>query len=241
MSNLPKLTPRLKAVADLVRPGGVIADIGTDHAYLPVYLTKSGCNPKAFACDIKKGPLERAKKTIAAYDAAEYVSPVLCDGLSGVAYADDIILAGMGGELIANILAQCEFVKDPRVHLILQPMTAIPQLRSYLCLAGFEIKNEMVVKEYPKLYLIIEASYTGLTFRPDDYFCLTGLLPRTGGPLARLYLLREAAKLKKIAEGLRVSAERSEESANFEAMADRIAQAAEKLSCADQSDRGESS
>jgi len=239
MSNLPKLTPRLKTVAGMVRPGGIIADIGTDHAYLPVYLVKSGLNPKVLACDISEGPLERAKKTVLDYGAQDKVGLMLCDGLDGVDYADDIVIAGMGGELIAKILCRCAFVRDFRVALVLQPMTAVPELRSFLCKSGFEIKKESVAQEGTKLYVVMAVAFTGKINEPDEYFCLTGLLPQSCGELEREYLLREADKLRTKSLGLRKSRHRKAEADTVEALAEKIEIAARILERNVENDKSE--
>ena len=239
MNSLPRLTPRLAAVADMVRRGGVVADIGTDHAYLPVYLVKSGLNPSACACDINEGPLERAKKTIRAYDAQEQVSVLLCDGLDGVEFANDIVIAGMGGEMIAKILGRCQFIKNPDVALVLQPMTAVQELRKFLCLSGFEIKKEQIAKENTKFYVVMAVAFTGKAFAPDELFCLTGLLPQSGGVLERDYLLREAGKLKIIAQGLAASAHRQAQANSFEILADKVKQIALTCMRSDANDKSE--
>lgn len=219
---IPKLTPRLAAVAGLVRPGATVADIGTDHAYLPVYLVNAGICPSAVACDVRRGPLMRAQMTVAAYGAGGKIKLMQCDGLSGVPRADDVVIAGMGGELIANILAPCAFIKDPTVSLTLQPMTSAPELRSFLCVSGFEIKKEIAAREGDRLYIVMTAVYTGSTFRPDRLFCLTGLLPGSRGQNERDYLLREARRLEKISQGLGNSALHSGEAVEYRSLARKI-------------------
>ena len=98
------LSPRLKTAADMVRKGVVAADIGTDHAYLPSYLVLSGICPRALACDLRKGPLENAAETLEHWNIADKITLRLSDGLDELSAgeADDIIMAGMGGILIAK-------------------------------------------------------------------------------------------------------------------------------------------
>jgi tRNA (adenine22-N1)-methyltransferase len=219
---VPALGARLSAVAGAVRPGVTVADVGTDHAYLAVYLVNSGKNPLVTACDLRRGPLVRAQATVSACGAGDRVKLVRCDGLAGIAYADDVVIAGMGGELIANILAPCAFIKDPGVSLVLQPMTSAPELRDYLCLAGFAIKCERAAREGDKLYIIMTASYTGNTFRPDALFRMTGLLAKDPGENEKAVLLREAGKLRKAAAGLRQSVSRAAEADGKEKLARQI-------------------
>ena len=115
------LDPRLLCVAKHIRRGSVLADIGTDHARLPVYLVEQGICPRAIASDLRRGPAEAARKTIRAAGLSETIEVRLGDGLTTVAAgeAGDIAIAGMGGETIAAILDACPWLQDPRYHLCL--------------------------------------------------------------------------------------------------------------------------
>ena len=152
-----ELTPRLRAVAELVPDGAAIADIGTDHAYLPVWLLLEGKITRAIAADLREGPLARAKLTAKEYDCNENITFRLCDGLSGIApeEADTIVIAGMGGETIAAILEQAAWTKDESYTLILQPMSAQNDLRRWLWQQGYGIRNEQIIREGDKLYNIL--------------------------------------------------------------------------------------
>ena len=160
--NPPKLSPRLLAAAGFVRPMAVVADIGTDHAYLPIYLCKSGHIRAAVASDINEGPVQRAKINIASHSLAKKIAVCHTDGLSGIeAYSPtDIIICGMGGELIAEIISKAEWTKNKNIRLILQPMTHADKLRKYLCDEGYLIIDEALAKE-EKVYQIICAEYRG--------------------------------------------------------------------------------
>lgn len=207
-NNLPNLTPRLKTVMNFVRPGRTVADIGTDHAYLPVFLVNSGISPNAVASDVKEGPLSRAKLTAKNYRAAEKIKFLLSDGLDKIkeSEADEIIIAGMGGELISEIISKCEWIKNPQKHLILQPMTAQEQLRSFLCQNGFAIEKESaaVEKHGKKCYLIMSVFYDGKVREADEFYCLTGEL-KSGGENERAYLNRTVTALLKKANGISMS------------------------------------
>ncbi|MDR3645372.1 MAG: class I SAM-dependent methyltransferase, partial [Clostridia bacterium] len=172
MKDLPPLTPRLRAVASLVREGVNVADIGTDHAYLAVWLVRSGGCGRCIACDVNAGPLERARETLRAYGAQDRVELRLADGLDAVRAqeADDVVIAGMGGELIAEIIARCGWLRESSKHLVLQPMTAQPELRRALCRSGFEIVREGAAREGAKLYVVISAVFTGRVSEPDELF-----------------------------------------------------------------------
>ena len=158
-----ELTPRLRAVADLVPEGAALADIGTDHAYLPVCLLLGGKISCAIAADLRPGPLNRAKLTAKEYDCSENLDFRLCDGLSAIApgEVDTIVIAGMGGETIASILQAAPWTKSAEYTLILQPMSAQNDLRAWLWRSGYSIDQEQIICEGNKLYNIMIISYGG--------------------------------------------------------------------------------
>lgn len=158
-----ELTPRLRALADLVPQGSRIADIGTDHAYLPVWLLLNDRIPGAIAADINKGPIARAQKTAAEYGCTQNISFLLCDGLSQVDRdsVDSIVIAGMGGETIASILQAAPWVCNRAYTLLLQPMSAQEELRGWLWRNGFSIEREELVPEEEKLYNILVVRFGG--------------------------------------------------------------------------------
>ena len=145
-----------------MREGAFVADVGTDHAYLPIALMAEGRIRGGVVSDIHKGPILRATEHLREYGMENKLVPVLCDGLSKLEpYApEDILILGMGGELIAGILGGAPWVKKQGVRLILQPMTHPERLRRYLSEEGFEILDEALVKE-EKIYQIILAEYSG--------------------------------------------------------------------------------
>ena len=149
-----ELSPRLEMTASLVPSGARLADVGTDHAYLPAALLLEGRIPSAIASDLRRGPLERARETAAAFDLKEKISFRLCDGLSGVGpeEVDAIVIAGMGGETIAAILAAAPWTRERAVSLILQPMSSMPDLRGWLGAHGFAIEREELCREGDTLY-----------------------------------------------------------------------------------------
>ena len=159
MNKKLELTPRLRAVASLVPQGMRLADIGTDHAYLPVWLLLQGRIPFALACDLRKGPLERARTTAEFYGQAKHMDFRLCDGLSAVTpdEVDAVVIAGMGGETISDILAAAPWVREAAPTLILQPMSTQPELRRWLWRNGFEISREINILEGKTLYTIMTA------------------------------------------------------------------------------------
>ena len=151
-----KLSKRLEAVADMVTPGSVICDVGTDHAYLPIELVKSGIIRSAIAMDINKGPLERAVSHIKDSNLEDSIECRLSDGLEALdtAEADCAVIAGMGGDLISAIIKR---YPDKVNELVLSPHTHYETVRRVLKLCGFSIVKENMVIEDDKYYLIIKA------------------------------------------------------------------------------------
>lgn len=161
------LDNRLGLCASLVRKNHRVADIGTDHAYLPVWLCKSNIATSAIASDVNPEPLKRGMQTIEKYCATN-VTACLSDGLQQINpdMVDDIIIAGMGGELIADIISKTPWVKNEKYHLILQPMSKADFLREYLYSNGFDIKYEEATVAENKLYTVMSVYFTGET--PQD-------------------------------------------------------------------------
>lgn len=159
---IPKLSKRLQCAASYVRAGAFVADVGTDHAYLPIALCLNGKIRGGIVSDIHKGPIQRATEHIRMWHLEDRLIPVLCDGLSAVEpYSpEDILILGMGGELIADILNRAPFVKRTGIRLILQPMTHPEALRRFLLQEGFSIVAECLVKE-EKIYQVICAEFSG--------------------------------------------------------------------------------
>ncbi len=171
-----KIDRRLLAAASFVRRGAVFADIGTDHAYLPVFLVASGIVEHAVAADINRGPLERADENIAASGFTDKIETRLTNGLLGLdgLYLTDIAICGMGGELIARIIDDAPWVRDSKIRLILQPMTKAEVLREYLSRKGFCIVDEALA-ESDRVYQIICAEFCD---KNDIYSDLELLLGR---------------------------------------------------------------
>ena len=158
--NCPNLSERLLKAADLVPVCDTFLDVGTDHAYLPVYLIKNGICKKAIASDLRKGPLESAEKTARMYGVLNETDLRLGSGFETVkkGEAQAAVVAGMGGILIAELIKTSEDVVRSLDTLILQPMTAVFELRKFLYENDFSITEEHLVKEDEKLYHIFKVS-----------------------------------------------------------------------------------
>lgn len=150
-----ELTNRLQVIADQVPQGARLADVGTDHGYLPVWLLQSGRINQAIAADLREGPLNRSKETALHSGVMERISFRLCDGLSAIdpEEVDTVSIAGMGGETILSILAEAPWTREGKL-LLLQPMTGFAQLRGWLRDNGYTICNEYIAREGKRLYSI---------------------------------------------------------------------------------------
>ena len=172
------LDQRLSLCADFVRVGAKLADIGTDHAYLPVFLSLCGKIESAIAADINEEPLLRGKQTIEKYDVSSMVSTRLCNGLADFTPDEvtDIVIAGMGSDTIMGILSAAPWLKDHTKRLILQPMTKSERLIIWLYENGFEIEEQKCCIAEGKPYTVLCVHYTGHNCPCTEYFSYTGLL-----------------------------------------------------------------
>ena len=164
-----KISKRLCTAASYVRNGAVVADIGTDHAYLPIYLALENRITRGVASDINEGPISKARENIHKYGLENIIDTCVSNGLDGIEKYEptDIVICGMGGELIAQIIENSSYVKKQGVRLILQPMTTIRELREYLQ-SGFSTIAENIVHEDNKLYQIIYVEYDGISREYSD-------------------------------------------------------------------------
>lgn len=169
------ISERLRLIASFVPDNALVCDVGTDHGYLAGALYKSGRVKGVIATDIKEKPLLHAKESIKRLG-AEGVILRLCDGLEGVGSneADTIIVAGMGGEVIAGILSRAHWLKDSSKTLILQPMTSAWELRTYLFKNGFYIETEKTLIENNKVYSVMLVRFDGVIRKTDLFSCCVG-------------------------------------------------------------------
>lgn len=193
-----ELSNRLKAIADLVESNSIIADIGTDHGYIPIYLAQKGIIKHAYAMDINKGPLEKAKKNINKYNLDKIVETRLSNGLEKLSEgeADTIIIAGMGGKLISQILLAYPDVVKASKRLILSPHSDVKEIRIRLHDLGFKIDKELMIKEEVKYYNIIEAikDIKREQYTAEEYLYGKILIDKKD-PLLKEYLQNKKKKL----------------------------------------------
>lgn len=156
MGKALELTPRLRLLADWVPAGARLADVGTDHAYLPVWLLLRGRITSAIASDLREGPLRRAGETAQSYGVS--LDRRLCNGLAGIApeECDTVVIAGMGGENIAAILAAAPWTGQGGHTLLLQPQSKAEDLRCFLMDHGYAIRREALVLDRGTIYPAME-------------------------------------------------------------------------------------
>ena len=224
------LDSRLLTAASLVREGHPVCDVGTDHGMLAVWLLQNKITDRVTACDINAKPLAAAMRTAQKYGVEDRICLRLSDGLSAIpeSEAQDIVICGMGGELIAKILSECPYVKEKSRRLILQPMTQIPFLRRYLCSTGFDILRECATVDRRHVYTILHCAYTGRCREIDDWVAYTGKMPQEKSAAARQWLLQETQRLSRIAKGL-AAGKQAHRSAYFAALSQRAAAVSEEM------------
>lgn len=200
------LDARLMSAASFVRQDAIFADIGTDHAFLPVFLLECGRITHAIAADINEGPLESAKKTVEAAGVADRVELIRTNGAIGLdgRGITDYAICGMGGELIADIIASSEHLMSDMVNLILIPMSRQGHLRAELLGRGFKILEERYSFADGKYYVCILASFRGEPERIDPISAELGMIPNENGGRVEYigYLESKLSAFKKRHDGL---------------------------------------
>lgn len=200
-----QLSERLTKVVSMVTDGNRLADVGTDHGYVPIYLYESHRIPGAIAMDIGKGPLERAKLHIAESGLSDVIETRLSDGLGALkaGEADSIVIAGMGGPLMIKILSAHPEVTASAKELILQPQSEISQVRAWLGDQSYEITEEHMVFEEGKYYPMFKAMKNPGMRKPDPLECKFGCLKKLQEPeILIAFLQKEIAAKKDILQKL---------------------------------------
>lgn len=199
------LNARLLSAAELTRQDATFADIGTDHAYLPLFLLDSGKIKFAYCCDINEGPLNSARKNAEERAKLSETDFILTDGATILAGKGitDYAICGMGGELIADIIDRAPHLKDSAVNLILQPMTRQEKLRKYLASAGFEITHESYSLDAGKYYVCLLATYSGKCREISELEAVAGSPEAiiSGSECRTKYLESKLSSLIRAAEG----------------------------------------
>lgn len=216
------LDKRLKLCADMVSGNGIVVDVGTDHGYLPCYLINNCVCKKAIACDINALPLEAAERNVKRQGLGNSIELILSDGLKLVPKdnVSDIVIAGMGGELISKILCEAKWVCDNGINLVLQPMTKVVELRKWLFDNAFEILEEKAcLDEF--YYTVIRARYCGevVKYSKEDTY-IGGLSDKRDDDVG--YLNKQLEKLETAISGMQKSGKKSDEADNLIAVSTKI-------------------
>lgn len=200
-----RLSKRLKEVASFVTSGKSIADIGTDHGYVPIYLVMAGKVPRAIAMDINEGPLKRAEENILKYGLQKHIETRLSDGLLeyNKGEADSIIMSGMGGRLIISMLSACYDKWSENTELILSPHSEVELVRRYLCENGMTIADESMVTDDGKYYVVMRAKSGVADYKTKAHYMYGKVMLEKRDAVLYEYLKKEADKNRYIAAVLR--------------------------------------
>lgn len=212
---------RLKVCADMVSGNGIVCDVGTDHAYLPAYLIENNICDYAIASDINEGPLKFAQQTIIKYHIEDKIRLLKSDGLKNIPSENvsDVVIAGMGGETIAEIISGTQWLKSG-VNLVLQPMTRAGYLRKWLYKNGFEIAEEKAVIQDRFIYTAIRAFYSGYKFNIGKVTEITGRI-NIETDAGMKYCQNQLSKINNIAMGLS-KAGKTADSQEYQRIAERL-------------------
>ena len=218
-----QLSPRLLAVSDLVSCTGCLADVGTDHGYIPIYLTETGRITRAVAMDINRGPLERAREHIRQKGLEDRIETRLSDGVMALrpGEAQTVVIAGMGGGLICSILREGRKILSHTQECILQPQSEIEQVRRFLQEEGYSILQEDMVYEDGKYYPMMRVVHGSMELSDVIEFRYGPRLLEKKHPCLASYLDQEEGKWQGVLEKL--------EEQHTERAAQRIGEVADQL------------
>ncbi|MCB2297247.1 tRNA (adenine(22)-N(1))-methyltransferase [Clostridium tagluense] len=199
------LSIRLKAIVNMIEKCDSVIDVGTDHGYVPIYLVKNGVIKSAIASDINKGPVEKARNNITLNNLSAQISCRLGSGLSTVnnGEAQIAIIAGMGGNLIRDILeADLDLVKQFK-YMILQPVQNAEVLREYLYITGYNIIDEEICNDDGKFYEIIKVKYDTKPIILDSiYYEISKILLDKKDPVMQSFIEYKMQKYSKVYDSL---------------------------------------
>ncbi|MEG0019134.1 MAG: class I SAM-dependent methyltransferase [Oscillospiraceae bacterium] len=220
---------RLMMAASLVCGGKTVCDVGCDHGKLSLYLVKEGRAQRIIATDINRQPLDKAIELFKKNDMEAVGEFFLTDGLQDIGDTQDIthvVIAGLGGETMGQIIEAAPFIKTQRVQLVLVPAQSAPRLRRYLFENGFSITGEHTVEEKKKYYTAITALYTGEKRCPTLYDCYIGNSEQCEGESAAGYFEMVLSQLRKKQKGQEI--ERGECSEELRFAIEKVQALAEK-------------
>ncbi len=198
-----EISRRLKQVTDFVAHP-IVADIGCDHGYVPIYLYTIGKITKAYACDVRKGPLSKAQENIKAYGAEDVIETRLGSGFVPMqaGEAQTGIIAGMGGMLTIHILEESKEVVDSLEQLVLSPQQDMGEVRKYLHKIGFVIEKECMLEEDGRYYFVMSCVRGEEVYQTEAEYLYGKLLLEEKNPLLLAWLTEEYNRLSLVEEKL---------------------------------------
>lgn len=199
-----EVSKRLTAIANEVSKGNVVCDVGTDHGYLSIYLIKNNISPKVIAMDVAKGPLSKAQDNIKAYNCSEQIETRLSDGVAELKKdeAKTIVIAGMGGILITEIMQRGREIFESVEELIVSPHTDIELVRKFLLSSGFMLKNEIMINDEGKNYVIMKAVHGDSENYSECEMKFGPLLLSNKNEILEKHLEEELGKAEKLIDNL---------------------------------------
>ncbi len=199
-----KLSKRLELVASFVPEGSRIADVGTDHGYIPIDLVRRGVCPSALALDIGKGPLDRAREHIYEQGLSEKIETRLSDGMAALkpGEADTVVIAGMGGELVIHILDGGRHMWESVKEFVLSPQSELDKVRKYLEKSGFAIEREAMAADEGKYYTVMLVKRGTMQYGSQAQYLYGKLLIEGKDPVLSAFLRKEKGRIQGILKGL---------------------------------------
>lgn len=199
-----KLSPRLKAVADFVTDGSRLADVGSDHGYLSIYLKENNLVDRVIASDINQGPVDNAVRTVKQYGFEDDIDVRLGGGLTPykIGEVNCCAIAGMGGLLIRDILIESRPLVDSLDYMILQPQIAQDELRRWLIGNGFMIEDESIAVEGDKVYEIIKVKKGSMEIEDEINLEIGFKLLKSGDPNSIKFIDKKIGKYSVIRENI---------------------------------------
>lgn len=200
-----QLSKRLLAVSEMVTSNSRLADIGTDHGYIPIYLIENKRIPRAIAMDVNKGPLNRAKENIELHGLGEYIETRLSDGAAALhsGEADAVVIAGMGGGLVIKILTEGSEVLESVKELILQPQSELAFVRRHLQDNHYAVIEENMILDDGKYYPMMKVIHGKMDYEREIDFKYGKLLLEQKNQCLKSFLDKEERTYEKVLETLR--------------------------------------
>lgn len=196
-----QLSKRLQCISQMIKPCRCLCDIGTDHAHIPIDAVSRGIAVSAIASDVRKGPCQMAAKNIQAHRLDERITVRLGSGFQTIraGECDCAVIAGMGGNLMLQLLQEAGKIPETLQQLVIQPQNALERVRKFFYEQGYAVQQEKLVYEEGKFYTILSVAYTGAKQSKEPVFYYIGeYLLMQKDPLLLPYLEKEIRRLEKI-------------------------------------------